>query len=265
MNDSPQLHIIFPLFLTGLTITGISSIIITSLRLSYDPTDARLITAVITASIITSLLIILVIISWIEITQLHKTVPAIAHGPLSSTKLNHNITNFYNMSEAWEVILFTVGAFFTIIGMGTIFLETTPFFFIGLLMMGIAYYSYDKTMKTRAQLRAIIPSYSQIHLKQLAKLINKDSDHVQKALTHIIAFEKFPAKVDPETRIIFYNSDQSISQLDITSKDNQISHLQDENSIEVKKPIICAYCGEEAIFPDAKFCISCGASITAAK
>lgn len=283
MAEHTPLHISIPLFFTGLLFGSIGAIITNGIFLSQSSTETVDVTRtlqVVFSSIFTLAFLITAIISWIELIGESNFMP-VKISLLADSKLNKSITTLYHFGEVIEQISFSTGAFLTVIGISTTLTGLgDPFLFFGIVGMAFGYIKFRNRQILMAKMRSLISSNEITNTITLAKKLGVDHSDVIKAVSNLITFESFPARYDFENDMVYYNSSQTFShgqevnnysepvvseQIKPATEKTATVVVEQSVSSGGSEPVICPYCGEESITDNPKFCVGCGASMSAAK
>jgi len=252
--------------------------------LSYNGTiDKILIISIVTHSV---LFVVLIIITSLVFKEVYT-----GDGIISRSWVNSYCYEFFGTAPTWQIAGLLIG---TIIAMFSLNSDLSGFP-VGILISGVVIAIYEDNKKVKKALQKILPQHETISLNELKRLIpvSADSKRIRRILLRMILFEGFPAKYDLSTGIVSYGS-QVTQKQEITStvnsgktwsswetKPDDTQTLGTTSTVKVPvstsplkvkmksstgiPKLVCAYCGEEADFDDAKFCAGCGASLSPAK
>jgi hypothetical protein len=252
------LHSIIPYFLIAMTITSIisSQKLMNNFILWHSSWwDAISFLFYFVLSLLFSILVVIALLEFVGITVESNEK---SNWRMSSSSFNFKIKHFLRTAELWEKLFFYLGMLLIIIGNSYGSLANRLYIVIAIILLGMSYYRYYNALKTREEIKEIIPSYPQMHIKQLVKLLGKDVNHVMKSLTYILAYEDFPISMDLKNAILTYHGNSDNSGVNVEFL--RLTPIGSERKSKYR-PLVCKICGEESESPEAKFCVSCGINL----
>lgn len=212
-------------------------------------------------------------------------------GILTRSSVNLYCYEFFETASTWQIAGLLIGSIIAVFSLNSDFSG----FPIGLLIIGVIIAIYEDNKKVKKAIQLILPQYSTISFTELKRLIpvSVDTKRIKRILMGMIIYEGFPANYDSSTGIVSYGSRGTPKQETISTEKSgttwsnwetipddtpkQVitstvkvpvstspSNVKTKSSTDIPK-LVCAYCGEEADFDDAKFCAGCGASLSPAK
>lgn len=227
---------------------------------------------IIFSSLFTLISLVLAAYTWFELIAVEWYTPR-----LLTDETELSFQRIADRAQNWEVFLMVAGTLLIPWGIGSWFLGSgNGALIFAIIILAFSYYSFNKRIRLEDSIRNVLPQYPKIKLDELSKMVDDDPEDTKKALLNLIMYENFPAKYDFESNTVIYSEEYRAGQVakpvyegGFYVPENEVTsqEINKDGADKITKKALptCAYCGEEAIKTDVRFCHSCGASMTAAK
>ncbi|MCY3410316.1 MAG: hypothetical protein INQ03_01655 [Candidatus Heimdallarchaeota archaeon] len=220
-------------------------------------------------SLFTLAMLLLTIFTAIEFVE-----PKGYRSKLLTQELEDKIKMFLQKTEPWEMVILVISTTMFPIGVGMSFASIdTPITFFSAVGFVLVYFSVKRRYELFDAIKSNLNIQKVITLDLLAKQVRRKPEDVRRAIFYLISHESYPIRFDAKAQSVSLTG----SPVNISSTLSTVNRppMREETIEEVieepseddseEKTISCAYCGSEALVPNAKFCADCGASMVATK